>query len=157
MDDSSEKYLAMRQMYERKLYDESQYARWPCCHTGSVTCRAMGSRSVSVPPPLDILGRMGAPDRLPPMCPVVSVVALDLLRGCDILPPPLAGCFRSIGAVNILWLCPQVPCPMALMPQTVRISHALAMAFKTLGKQMCKIPDSRWREIRNCCYLRYLG
>jgi hypothetical protein len=117
-------------MYGRAPRDESQYARWPCRHTSSVACPAMGSRCVSVPPPLDVLGRMGASDRLPPMCPVVSVVALDLLRGCDILPPPLAGCFRSIGAVDTLWLRPQAPCPMALMPQTVRISHAPAMAFK---------------------------
>jgi hypothetical protein len=66
-------------MYGKGPRDKSQYARCPCRHMRSVACPVMGSRCVRVPPPRDVLGCMGAPDRLPPLCPVVSVVALDLL------------------------------------------------------------------------------
>jgi len=70
--------------YGHRICDEHRRDRRSCIRTCSVTCPAMGRRCDRVLSPPSVLGCMGAPDRLPTVCPGLSVVALDG-GGCSAL------------------------------------------------------------------------
>src|SRR5262249_47715168 len=70
--------LERRSVYGRRTPAESPGASCPPIRARRVALPAVGLRGDSAPPLADVLGRLGAADRLPTVRPVVSVVALSL-------------------------------------------------------------------------------
>ena len=92
--------------YGHRICDEHRRDRRACIRTCRVTFPAMGRRCDRVLSPPSVLGCMGAPDRLPTVCPGLSVVALDG-GGCSALWLCYAGSGRSLaareGTVGAIW------------------------------------------------------